>query len=153
MRVKNKKIEDAYAVARERYGECGVDTDKVLRQLDEVPISIQCWQGDDVLGFESADASLTGGIQTTGNYPGRARNVNELRADLEVALALIPGAKRINLHAIYLETDTPVDRDKVEPRHFQGWIDWAKKRHLGLDFNPTCFSHPEELAKPHAVPS
>jgi L-rhamnose isomerase len=143
MRVKNKKIEDAYAVARERYGECGVDTDKVLRQLDEVPISIQCWQGDDVLGFESADASLTGGIQTTGNYPGRARNVNELRADLEAALALIPGAKRINLHAIYLETDTPVDRDQVEPRHFQGWIDWAKKRHLGLDFNPTCFSHPK----------
>src|SRR5690348_7400607 len=102
MRMKNKRLEDAYAYARERYGEYGVDTDVVLRRLDEVPISIQCWQGDDVLGFESANARLTGGIQTTGNYPGRARNVGELRADLELALTLIPGAKRVNLHSIYL---------------------------------------------------
>ena len=136
------KIEEAYAFARERYAELGVDTEKVLGELDRVPISIQCWQGDDVLGFESADASLTGGIQTTGNYPGRARNVDELRADLESAIALIPGAKRVNLHATYLETDSPVERDKIEPRHFQGWIDWAKREGLGLDFNPTCFSHP-----------
>jgi L-rhamnose isomerase len=142
MRVTDSKIEQAYAFARERFAEHGVDTDRVLYQLDEVPISIQCWQGDDVLGFESADASLTGGIQATGNYPGRARNADELRSDLEMALTLIPGAKRINLHAIYLETDTPVERDKIEPRHFQGWIDWAKKNGLGLDFNPTCFSHP-----------
>lgn len=143
MRVKEKKIESAYALARERFAELGVDTGRVLQQLDEVPISIQCWQGDDVLGFESAEASLTGGIQTTGNYPGRARNVDELRSDLELALTLIPGPKRINLHAIYLETDKPVERDRIEPRHFKGWIDWAKKHGLGLDFNPTCFSHPK----------
>lgn len=141
MRLNEKRIEDVYAFARERFGECGIDTEKVLRRLDEVPISIQCWQGDDVLGFESANAGLTGGIQTTGNYPGRARNVEELRSDLELALTLIPGAKRVNLHAIYLETDEPVERDKIEPRHFQGWINWAKRHSLGLDFNPTCFSH------------
>ena len=137
----DKKIKDAYAIARERYAEQGVDTDQVLRKLDEIPISMQCWQGDDVLGFESANASLTGGIQATGNYPGRARSVGELRSDLELALSLIPGAKRVNLHAIYLETDKPVERDRIEPRHFQGWIDWAKNKGLGLDFNPTCFSH------------
>ena len=137
----DKKIKDAYAIARERYAEQGVDTDQVLRKLDEIPISMQCWQGDDVLGFESANASLTGGIQATGNYPGRARSVGELRSDLELALSLIPGAKRVNLHAIYLETDKPVERDRIEPRHFQGWIDWAKNNGLGLDFNPTCFSH------------
>jgi len=143
MRVTQKKIEEAYAFAQERYAEYGIDTGRVLEQLDEVPISIQCWQGDDVLGFESADASLTGGIQATGNYPGRARNVAELRSDLELALTLIPGSKRVNLHAIYLETDKPVERDKIEPRHFKGWVDWAKTQRLGLDFNPTCFSHPK----------
>ena len=141
MRATENKIEVAYGYARERFAEYAIDTDDVLRQLDDVPISIQCWQGDDVLGFESADARLTGGIQTTGNYPGRARNVDELRADLELAFTLIPGAKRVNLHAIYLETDRPVERDQIEPRHFQGWIDWASKHQLGLDFNPTCFSH------------
>jgi L-rhamnose isomerase len=139
--VTEKKIRQAYEIARERFAKSGIDTDQVLRQLDEVPISIQCWQGDDVLGFESADATLTGGIQTTGNYPGRARNVDELRSDLELALTLIPGTKRVNLHAIYLETETPVERDNIEPRHFKGWIEWAKKNGLGLDFNPTCFSH------------
>jgi L-rhamnose isomerase len=143
MRVTETKIDAAYAFARERYAEVGVDTEQVLGEIDKVPISIQCWQGDDVLGFESAEASLTGGIQTTGNYPGRARNVDELRADLELAISLIPGAKRVNLHATYLETDSPVERDKIEPRHFQGWIDWAKQEGLGLDFNPTCFSHPK----------
>jgi L-rhamnose isomerase len=141
--VNENKIRETYAFARERFAELGIDTDQVLRQLDEVPISIHCWQGDDVLGFESADASLTGGIQTTGNYPGRARNVAELRSDLELAFTLIPGAKRLNLHAIYPETDTPVERNKIEPRHFDGWIAWAKKNGLGLDFNPTCFSHPK----------
>ncbi len=143
MRMTGTKIEEAYALARERYAECGVDTEAVLRQLDTMPISMQCWQGDDVLGFENANATLTGGIQTTGNYPGRARNVAELRSDLEFALSLIPGAKRVNLHAIYLETDSPVGRDRIEPRHFQGWIDWAKQNAVGLDFNPTCFSHPK----------
>lgn len=142
MRVTETKVEEAYAFARERYAELGVDTEQALRQLDAVPISIQCWQGDDVLGFESADASLTGGIQTTGSYPGRARNVEELRSDLELALSLIPGAKRVNLHAIYLQSDSAVERDKILPEHFEGWIDWAKQNQLGLDFNPTCFSHP-----------
>jgi len=143
MRVTDKKVEQAYASAQERFADFGIDTGRVLDQLDEIPISIQCWQGDDVLGFESADASLTGGIQTTGNYPGRARNVGELRSDLELAMSLIPGPKRVNLHAIYLETDKPVERDQIEPRHFKGWIDWAKQHGLGLDFNPTCFSHPK----------
>src|SRR6516164_8625733 len=138
-----QKIEDAYALARERYAEHGVDTEKVLRQLHEIPISMQCWQGDDVLGFENPNGSLTGGIQTTGNYPGRARNVEELRADLDLTLSLIPGAKRLNLHAIYLEADAQIERDAIEPRHFQGWIDWAREKGLGLDFNPTCFSHPK----------
>ena len=138
-----QKIEDAYALARERYAEHGVDTENVLRQLHEIPISMQCWQGDDVLGFENPNGSLTGGIQTTGNYPGRARNVEELRADLDLTLSLIPGAKRLNLHAIYLEADAQIERDAIEPRHFQGWIDWAREKGLGLDFNPTCFSHPK----------
>lgn len=142
MRLTESKIEEAYVFARERYAEHDIDTGEVLDRLNTVPISIQCWQGDDVLGFESADANLTGGIQTTGNYPGRARNADELRSDLEVALSLIPGASRVNLHAIYLEADKPVSRDKIEPKHFQEWISWAKQRDLGLDFNPTCFSHP-----------
>ncbi len=143
MRVMKKQIEEAYEFAKERYAEFGIDTGRVLEELDDIPISIQCWQGDDVLGFESAGASLTGGIQTTGNYPGRARNVDELRSDLELVLTFIPGSKRVNLHAIYLETSKPVERDEIEPRHFNGWVDWAKTHGLGLDFNPTCFSHPK----------
>jgi L-rhamnose isomerase len=136
------KIDLAYGLAKERYAAVGVDTERVLRRLDEIPISIQCWQGDDVRGFENPDGDLTGGIQTSGNYPGRARNGDELRADLEVALAQIPGRKRINLHAIYLESATHVERDAIEPRHFARWVEWAKANDLGLDFNPTCFSHP-----------
>ena len=143
MRVAEHKIEEAYGFARERFADYGVDTDRALDQLDKVPISIHCWQGDDVLGFENPNTSLTGGIQTTGNYPGRARNVRELRADLEVALSLIPGAKRVNLHAIYLESEKPVERDEIQPSHFQGWTDWAKQYGIGLDFNPTFFSHPK----------
>src|SRR6516162_586005 len=117
MRVTENRIEEAYGFARERFAEYDVDTDRVLDQLDKVPISIHCWQGDDVLGFENPNTSLTGGIQTTGNYLGRARNARELRADLEVALSLIPGAKRVNLHAIYLESDNPVERDEIQPSH------------------------------------
>src|SRR5215469_11259770 len=143
IRVIEKKILEAYACARDRFAEIGTDTDQVIRELDQVPISIQCWQGDDVLGFENPNGSLTGGIQTTGNYPGRARNADELRADLELAISLIPGTKRVNLHAIYLESDKPVERDLIEPQHFKGWVDWAKENQLGLDFNPTCFSHPK----------
>jgi len=141
MSATSTKIEEAYVIARELFAENAIDTDDVLRAVDEVPISIQCWQGDDVLGFEGGKTGLTGGIQATGSYPGRARNADELRSDLEVALSLVPGAKRINLHAIYLEADAPVERDRIEPVYFQGWIDWARKHQLGLDFNPTCFSH------------
>ena len=119
-----------------------VDTERVLGILETIPISIQCWQGDDVLGFENPDGALTGGILTSGNHPGRARNAQELRDDLEVALSLIPGTKRVNLHAIYLESDEWVERDAIEPKHFHHWVEWARKNSLGLDFNPTCFSHP-----------
>jgi L-rhamnose isomerase len=143
MHTMENNIRSAYSLAQERFAEYGVDTDRVLLQLDEVPISIQCWQGDDVLGFESQGNALTGGIQTTGNYPGRARNVRELRSDLELAFRLIPGEKRVNLHAIYLETEQPVERDEIEPRHFHGWIQWARENGVGIDFNPTCFSHPK----------
>ncbi|MGA2169556.1 MAG: L-rhamnose isomerase [Terracidiphilus sp.] len=138
-----RKIEEAYCIARERFEEQGIDTEAVLRVLNAIPISIQCWQGDDVLGFENPNGTLSGGIQTTGNYPGRARNVQELRADFEVALSLIPGSKRANLHAIYLEADSPVARDAIKPEHFRGWVEWARGLGLGLDFNPTCFSHPK----------
>jgi L-rhamnose isomerase len=137
-----QKIQTAYDLAKERYAEIGVDTEKILPQLEQIPISIQCWQGDDVRGFENPEGDLTGGIQTSGNYPGRARTADELRADFEVALAQIPGKKRFNLHAIYLETDKPVERDVIEPKHFAKWVKWAKEHDLGLDFNPTCFSHP-----------
>jgi L-rhamnose isomerase len=137
-----QNINAAYGLAKERYAAIGVDVEKALSSLDEIPISIQCWQGDDVRGFENPTGELTGGIQTSGNYPGRARTGDELRADLDVAFAQIPGKKRLNLHAIYLESETPVERDAVAPQHFSRWVSWAKENRLGLDFNPTCFSHP-----------
>jgi len=123
--VTDHKIQEAYHIARERFQEEGIDTEATLRVLNAIPISIQCWQGDDVLGFENPNGTLSGGIQTTGNYPGRARNAQELRADFEVALSLIPGTKRANLHAIYLESDSPVARDAIQPEHFRGWVEWA----------------------------
>lgn len=136
------KIQTAYELAKERFAEIGVDTDSALRQVDTIPVSIHCWQGDDVRGFENPNGDLTGGIQTSGNYPGRARTPEELRADMEVAFSQIPGKKRINLHAIYLEAGKHVERDAIQPEHFSKWVEWAKKNDLGLDFNPTCFSHP-----------
>jgi len=132
----------AYALAREAFAAIGVDTEAALARLDGIPISMHCWQGDDVRGFENPQGPLTGGIQTTGNYPGRARSADELRADVEVAMAQIPGPKRFNLHAIYLEADRRIERSEIRPEHFQRWVDWAKERGLGLDFNPSCFSHP-----------
>jgi L-rhamnose isomerase len=137
----SRSVQTAYDLARESFAAIGVDTEAALARLDRIPISMHCWQGDDVRGFENPTAALTGGIQTSGNYPGRARTASELRADLEMAMAQIPGPKRLNLHAIYLESDTPVDRDAILPRHFQGWVDWAGEQKLGLDFNPSCFSH------------
>ena len=141
MKDTKQGIQMAYDLAKERYSAIGVDTESVLLTLDEIPISIQCWQGDDVRGFENPTGELTGGIQTSGNYPGRARNGDELRADLELALTQIPGRKRGNLHAIYLDSAVPVERDAIEPQHFARWKEWAKAHDLGLDFNPTCFSH------------
>ncbi|MGF1735916.1 L-rhamnose isomerase [Photobacterium satsumensis] len=135
-------IEQAYQAAKQRFAEMGIDTDAVIASVDAIPVSIHCWQGDDVNGFEHDAQALSGGIQTTGNYPGRARTPLELRQDLEQAFSLIPGAKRLNLHALYLESEQPVSRDKIEPQHFSNWVAWAKEQQIGLDFNPSCFSHP-----------
>jgi L-rhamnose isomerase len=141
--MKQANIEQAYRIAQERYGEAGVDTDAAMRTLETIPISLHCWQGDDVGGFETAGAQLSGGgIQATGNYPGKARTIAELRADIEKTLAMLPGKHRLSLHASYLDNGGKfVDRDKIEPRHFQSWIDWAKANGLGMDFNETYFSH------------
>jgi len=136
------QTEKAYALAKEQYAKIGVDTDAVLDRLQKIVISMHCWQGDDVNGFLFQDIELSGGIQTTGNYPGKARTADELRADIEKAMSLIPGRQKLNLHAIYADTDEKVDLDELEPRHFEKWVEWAKKVGTGLDFNPTCFSHP-----------
>ncbi len=133
---------NTYEFARERYAELGVDTDAALKKLVTIPISLHCWQGDDVGGFEDPDRGLSGGIMTTGNYPGKARTAVELRQDLDKAYSLIPGNHRLNLHAIYLETDKKVPRNEIQPKHFTNWVDWAKANNHGVDFNPTCFSHP-----------
>lgn len=136
-------IPRAYDLAREQYAELGVDTDAALTRIATVPISLHCWQGDDVGGFERLDSGLGGGLAATGNYPGKARTPAELRADAERALTLIPGRHRFNLHASYGEFGgRPVDRDRIAPEHFAGWIDWARELGIGLDFNPTFFSHP-----------
>jgi len=141
--MRKATIEIAYGLAKERYAEFGVDADAALRTLSGVSISLHCWQGDDVGGFERA-GSLDGGIMATGNYPGKARNADELRADLEEVLRLVPGRHRLNLHAIYLETGgCRVERDAIDVTHFQRWIDWAADQRIGMDFNPTYFAHPK----------
>lgn len=134
----------AFQYAKARYLALGVDVDKALKTLPAIPISIHCWQGDDVTGFENAAGALTGGIQATGNYPYKARTFAELTQDFDKAISLIPGTKRINLHASYAVFDSgeTVDRDSLEPKHFKAWVDYAKSRQLGIDFNPTFFSHP-----------
>ncbi len=135
-----------YLEAKAKYAALGIDTDAAIETLKNVPVAIHCWQGDDVRGFDQKTDSLTGGIQTTGNYPGRARTPEELMADIDVALKLCPGAKKLNLHACYAifneENGGWVDRDKIEPKHFKKWVDFCKERNLGCDFNPTFFSHP-----------
>lgn len=136
-------LQKGYELAKEYYQEYGVDVDEAIRICDETPISIHCWQGDDVIGFEKHEGGLTGGIQTTGNYPGKARNPEELRMDLEKAMQYIPGEKKVNLHASYLEAEGVVDRNEIEPAHFKNWADWAVEKGIGLDFNPTYFSHPK----------
>ena len=142
--AKSKTVEQAYKIAREQYAALGVDTDAALKKLRAVPISLHCWQGDDVGGFEKFGAELGGGLAATGNYPGKARTPAELRSDAEKAFSLIPGKHRFNLHAFYGDfAGKKVDRNEIGPEHFKGWIDWAKKLGIGLDFNPTFFSHPK----------
>ncbi len=142
--VKQEVIEKAYALAKEQYAELGVDTDAAIQKMNDVVISLHCWQTDDVGGFETPDAALSGGgIQATGNYPGKATSIAEMRKDLEKVLALLPGKHRLNLHAIYGDfRGEKVDRDEIEVKHFQSWIDWCKEQGIGMDFNATCFSHP-----------
>jgi len=138
------RVEKAFALARRQYADRGVDVEKALKRLSGIAISLHCWQGDDVGGFENFGAELGGGLAVTGNYPGKARTPDELRADLDMALSLIPGRHRLNLHAFYAElSGRRVDRNELEPKHFAYWIDWARSRRMGMDFNPTFFSHPK----------
>jgi L-rhamnose isomerase len=144
MASQNQPIGQAYHLARARYAELGVDVDRALERLSGLVISLHCWQGDDVVGFEDTGEAIGGGLAVTGNYPGRARTPDELRSDLDKALALIPGTHRLNLHASYAETTgRRVERNELQPEHFRRWIDWAKERKMGLDFNPTFFAHPK----------
>ena len=140
----HNNIEQAFVLARERYAALGVDVDHALKTLATIPVSLHCWQGDDVGGFENAGGALGNGLAVTGNYPGKARTPEELRADLDMTLSLVPGKHRLNLHAFYGEFGgKKVDRDEITSEHFKNWIAWAKKNGLGLDFNPTYFSHPK----------
>lgn len=142
--MKDALIQQAYAIARERYAAIGIDTDQVLETLQHISLSLHCWQADDVTGFETPDGQLSGGIQATGNYPGKARNIDELRADILKAASYIPGKHRLNLHEIYGEFGGQfVDRDQVEISHFEGWMQWAEENGMKLDFNSTSFSHPK----------
>src|SRR4051812_23581551 len=144
MAISPQLVERAFPSARERYADLGVDVEAAMTRLAGVAISLHCWQGDDVGGFEGTGEALGGGIAVTGNYPGKARTPDELRADLDRALSLIPGTHRLNLHAFYAETGGKrVERDAVAPEHFRNWIDWARSRQVGLDFNPTFFAHPK----------
>ena len=142
--INKKTIEIEYQYAKEEYSTLGVNTDEAISRLDKIKISLHCWQADDVAGFETPDAELGGGgIQVTGNHPGKAKTIDQLRKDIEKVMSLLPGKQRINLHAIYGDfKGEKIDRDQIEVKHFQSWIDWAKKLGIGIDFNPTCFSHP-----------
>lgn len=143
MSSENARIEQAYGLAKQQYADIGVDVDLAIEVLRQIPVSLHCWQGDDVGGFENSDDELGGGLAVTGNYLGKARTPDELRADFEMALSAIPGRHRMNLHASYAETGNQrVDRDALEVGHFQGWIDWARQQRIGIDFNPTYFAHP-----------
>ena len=144
MTMKTENIEKAYRLAQERYAEFGIDTEKVLKQLQDFHLSMHCWQADDVVGFEVQAGALSGGIQSTGNYPGKARNIDELRSDILKAKSLIPGNHRLNLHEIYGDfKGKVVDRDEVTAEYFQSWIEWGKENDTKLDFNSTSFSHPK----------
>ena len=141
--MKSESIERAYAYAKDRFAAVGVDTDAAIAKMNDIHLSLHCWQADDVAGFENS-SSLSGGIQATGNYPGKARNIDELRADIAKVKSLLPGTHRLNLHEIYGDFGgEKVDRDQVEPRHFESWIQWAQENGMKLDFNSTSFSHPK----------
>ena len=134
---------EAFEWAKDKYAALGVDAEAAMERLSNTPISLHCWQGDDVGGFESEDGLTGGGIQATGNYPGKARNADELRQDLDTAYSLLPGKHRLNLHAIYAETGgVRLDRTEIGPEHFARWIDWAADQKIGMDFNQSFFSHP-----------
>ncbi|MCK5821944.1 MAG: L-rhamnose isomerase [Bacteroidales bacterium] len=137
-------IKQAYDLAKAQYADLGIDTEAAIKIMKAVNISLHCWQTDDVGGFETPDSTLSGGgIQATGNYPGKARNISEVKADLEKVMSLLPGKQRLNLHAIYGDFQgEKVDRNEIEPKHFQSWIDWCKTQEIGMDFNASCFSHP-----------
>ena len=138
-----KRVEENYQMAKELYAQMGVDTDQVLKTLSEVPISVHCWQIDDLTGFENPNAVLSGGIAAIGNAPGKPESKEEFIEQLDQALDMIPGNTKLALHAVYLDTQgKKVDRNEILPEHFAGWVDYAKKRGIGLDFNPTYFSHP-----------
>lgn len=143
--MKEEQIRQAYEAAKDRYAGMGIDTDAALEKIAKISLSLHCWQTDDVVGFETSDGKLlSGGLQTTGNYPGRARNIDEVRQDIEKVKTLLPGNHRLSLHAIYGDfAGERVDRDQIEVRHFQSWIDWAKQNNMKLDFNSTNFSHPK----------
>jgi len=141
---KSENITQAFEKAKEQYEAIGVDVDKAMAALDKFPISLHCWQADDVTGFETREGGLTGGIQATGNYPGKARNISEHRMDIEKAMSLLPGKQRLNLHALYGDFQGEVvDRDEIEIKHFESWVDWAKEQGIGMDFNCSVFSHPK----------
>jgi L-rhamnose isomerase len=142
--MSKENILKSYELAKESYASIGVNTDDAIKALDKVEISLHCWQGDDVAGFEHSSGSLTGGIMATGNCPGRARTPEELRTDLDKAMSLLPGTQKVNVHALYLDTKgKKVDRNEIEPEHFSSWAEWAKQQGIGLDFNPSFFSHPK----------
>ena len=138
-------IQKSYEIAKEIYAEIGVDTNKALEMMKKFTLSIHCWQGDDGVGFENSGLSMSGGILATGNYPGRATTPQELRADMAKAFEFIPGLKKANIHAMYLDSDKKVERDEIEPKYYDNWINWAKEQKIGLDFNPTCYSHPKSI--------
>lgn len=142
--MKEELVSKAYEIAKERYSEIGIDTEHVLKQMQDFHLSLHCWQADDVKGFEVQAGAMSGGIQSTGNYPGAARNIDELRTDVLKAMSLIPGKHRLNLHEIYGDfKGKVVDRDEITVEYFQSWIEWAKEHQLKLDFNSSSFSHPK----------
>lgn len=143
MNPSTETIRRNYEIAKEAYAGLGVDTEKAMAILDELQVSLHCWQGDDVGGFENPEGSLSGGIQATGNYPGKATTPAELRADIEKVMSLLPGKQRLNIHALYIDYPEKIERNVMKPAHFQSWIDWAKKNGIGLDFNSSFFSHPK----------